>query len=380
MRQFLLESTHVLLLRILPMACFTVSLASLHRAAFPSESSMRETVYHSSFNVVLLLNIFCFGACMRRCAPKSWGLQSRQTASTPYATLEHGQAPADEFYERPRLLMRDVYTFVYGLGFMYYVVAYVLTYTNLAATQVLIVVIYLANIHELDMFGKKFFTPMNMLRLLCTTLVLTGVLLRGCDNGYQHMIDTINAKHFFGLVFCILSPLMVGLAVFDIKRNKRYTVGDVYEICEFGVPFACICAVGDIVLYTIYTSAPVAMWKVDFGNLFLVLTIAPVILFIVIILFMQSLMHEYLIDTLLAISLASTSYAMMLTSPVVQTFDAVCLCLCCAGLVIRMSMFTECAKNREKQFKDKHNGTINISVKPRELDDIADIEDYDPDK
>lgn len=104
-------------------------------------------------------------------------------------------------------------------------------------------------------------------------------------------------------------PYMASLMFASVKANQKYAFRGIYDLCEFGFPFAIILAFATSGLERMYNNMrggfetlPNFDQKIYYVAIFL----SPILLLLIIILIMHAIMHSHGLDIIISLTLASS--------------------------------------------------------------------------
>jgi hypothetical protein len=217
-----------------------------------TDRSLYHTVHLTALSVVSAAVYYSLFEFCRQLSPPDWGLRRRGEGQA-YASVEPERAPlgaepaAEEPpptpRERPRLTMGSIWALVYGLGFVFFVTLY-----SVSGQQT--ICSYFFGLGLASMTSDEILRPIpntphgwrqRALEALAVVFATAGIVLAsmhyafGDDTPYEIMhIDLFSV--LAGAFLPLLCPLLLGL----LKNPTGYCVGDMMELCEFGLPFMFI--------------------------------------------------------------------------------------------------------------------------------------------
>lgn len=217
------------------------------------------TVHLTALSVVAGALYYCLFEFIRQLAPGHWGL-ARRAQGQGYSTVDCERsplAPAPPDAEpracprgRARLTMGSVWGLVYGLGCVFFVTLY-------CASGQQAVCSYFFGLGLACMCSDELLRPLRAgalawrqrvlegvavaLGSLCIVLVSVQAALNDNDQLDMDRIDFFSV--LAGMVLPLLAPLLLG----SLKTPTAYCVGDMLELCEFGLPFMFILGCGFVV-------------------------------------------------------------------------------------------------------------------------------------
>ena len=222
------------------------------------DHSLFHTVHLTALSVVAAALYYALFELLRPLLPADWGL-GRRDRGHAYASVDCERAPLapDPFdegqracRERPRLTMGSVWGLVYGLGCVFFVAFY-------CASGQQAVCSYFFGLGLACMSSDELLRPLRagalawrqrVLEVLAVGFAIVGIVfisVRAALNDHDPL--DVESIDFFsvlaGMVLPILAPLVLG----TLKHPTAYTVGNMLELCEFGLPFMFILGCGFVV-------------------------------------------------------------------------------------------------------------------------------------
>lgn len=218
----------------------------------------------------------------------------------------------------PKLNMESVWILVYGLGFIFFVCCYSFTGLHPSCLVCLVFGLAIVGIDEIlqDTPPKTVFQKAGEIGLIMCALVATMAI--SLDNPGGPLIDLVLNLDVFSFMCGAILPIMACMLLIIVKEQRRYTLGNVYELCEFGLPFACILAVMFLMVsdgqnITLITQNITASNSTDYQELAVryqstlgVIFLTPLILTPAVLIFMASVMQHNCMDPLLAMFFVSS--------------------------------------------------------------------------
>jgi hypothetical protein len=291
-----------------------IVLSILHTYSFPTYlKSLQMDVMYSSLSFMGLILIYVMIELVRCCSPRRWGLKRagfyerrrQQQSSAEYADLNDSQEN-EILHGRPRLHIEDVWTLVYGVGSVYFMLNYVLLCHNAVCVVCMGAGLLFIVTHEVVTSGWVVLTTYNMVYYLAAFVAIVGVLLHSAQNGFMDFVTLITIQpNFFEHLFGIVFPFTLTAFLVMLRGSQKYSLGGIYELCEFGIPFACI--VSTLVfscMYNLQGPDERELWTYMTRNMFLTMALSPVPLFGIILLVMQAVLKRHTVDVLISLAMA----------------------------------------------------------------------------
>lgn len=319
------------LVYILVLTASIYSLACLNLYTFPGEYSMEVVVAYTSLTMVSFYVYYVLYHCVCVFLPISWLWKRRDHGNSDYNDIHIPDHTIT--YGRPRLYMKDVWLFVYGVGFSYYVIGYVMVCKNLLCTQSYTLGLFILVFVEVCRQG---WSPRNMIYCGAAILVLVGTMIKGSGDGYVYISNMFDTKDLATFTYGVVGPLISSCVIVQLDSNKKYTIGGIYELCELGFPFACILSTFPIIVFRNLSGTTL---NYDINHLCLTALISPIPLLIVIVFIVEAMLKSHILDVLLSFSLASSVFELVVDGT--NTMSLVAITLSVAAFVIRMSLLSK---------------------------------------
>jgi hypothetical protein len=288
----------------------------------------------------------------------------------------------EEMYLRPRLFMQDIWTFAYGLGFTYYVINYVSNCKNLIALQAFIYGLFLLVFHEWAVDSMyTFYAPNNLIYGIVACVIMIGTVFLGLEHGYRQIVLPIATQNWFEIVYGILQPIFIMFVLLDVRKQRKYNVGGILEICEFGFPFAFICALSLCVLCQIYNPDYELWAHEDKANVAMALVLSPLLIFFIILLVMEAVIHVHVVDTLISFSFAGTTMLLLEQGPDAQGSVIASFALTSCACIMRFCVYSNFIRGLQEQYNVMPMNNVVMTPKATEKekknDDLQDLEDVE---
>ena len=214
------------------------------------DRSLYHTVHLTALSVASTSFYYLVFELLRQIAPVHWGLARRAKGYT-YASLEQERAPGDDTApepprparECPRLTMENIWGLVYGLGSVFFVALYCVSGQQAVCS-------YFFGLGLASMTSDELLRPLRngpyawrqraletsavLLATLCIVFVSLHTALSDQTQLDVERIDLFSV--LAGMILPMLAPLLLG----TLKSPTGYCVGDMLELCEFGLPFMFI--------------------------------------------------------------------------------------------------------------------------------------------
>jgi hypothetical protein len=225
----------LVVLRILGMSASLLAVFGLHRVTMASDgrvATVFQTVYLQCILIIVSLfyygllkfcsNVMCFG----------------RVKAVQLASLERRQAsPVGLNSLVPRLTIRNVWILVYGLGFVLFIAGYCfiglhpiclafagLGMAVLGADELICPVVTLHRLHYSSRFVALF-------------LALVALVFVSADLLDSVVVKYVTTLDIYSIMFGLVLPFGSQFILIIVRDDRRYSLGTVVEVCEFGFPF-----------------------------------------------------------------------------------------------------------------------------------------------
>lgn len=222
------------------------------------DRSVYHTVHLTALCVVAAALYYGVFELLRPLLPGHWGC-GRRDRGHAYATVDSERAPLapDPFdeppranRERPRLTMGSIWGLVYGLGCVFFVTFYCASCQQAVCS-------YFFGLGLACMTSDELLRPLlpgahawrqRLLEGLAAALAIACVVfvsVRAALND-DEPID-VEGIDLFSVIAGLVLPLCAPLLLGTLKNPTDYSVGNMIELCEFGLPFMFILGCGFVV-------------------------------------------------------------------------------------------------------------------------------------
>lgn len=216
-----------------------------------ADRSLYHTVHLTALCVVSASVYYCVFELLRQLSPPDWGLQRRAEGQT-YASLEperapltRDPAPAGDAANRecPRLTMGSIWALVYGLGCVFFVTLYCASAQQAVCSYFFGLGLACMTLDEImrPLASVPYAWRQRALEVLAVVSATLGIALvsvfyaLGDETPYEiERVDMFSV--LTGMILPLLAPLLLG----TLKHPTGYHVGNMLELCEFGMPFMFI--------------------------------------------------------------------------------------------------------------------------------------------
>ena len=232
-------------LRLLLMSGGVVGCFLLHR--YTLASAKRVTVFESVYaNCIVTLVLLCYycvfkfvrGACWReRVRPRNQVmLIPRSPDGSFYNDMQ--SRPTEVVWGVPRLTLENVWILVYGVGFVLFIGGYCMLGLHPLCLSCFGLAVGVLSVDELvspRVAHSKLYTSARVGSLLAA-LVSLGLVTAQLLN--QMLVEFVETLDLYALTFGLCLPFLGQFLLVAVRESRHYTLGSVFEVCEFGLPFA----------------------------------------------------------------------------------------------------------------------------------------------
>lgn len=297
----------------------------------------------------------------------------RREPNSEYNNLQMGET--EILKGRPRLHISDVWIFVYGIGLSFYTMNYVLTNIDVLSTQVLAYALFLVVIYEIGISPKPICHSDNAMYMITCFIPVTAMLIKGADIGFPQITNPFKHADSKAVVYGWLLPMICASVFVNIKREQRYSFGDLYDLCELGFPFTFILACMTAVLNQWYTNSDLAKSMFIEPHVPVTILLSPLALLLIYVLVIEAVIKNHVLDPLLCLGFATSFLDLLQDSG--NQIALVSFILSACAIVIRLSalMSIYMEENKHKNIAQRVSSRPSS---PQAVHVIEDIEDYVP--
>ena len=370
MKRHLVVSLRVTLMTIGLLGVFGLYKATL---AGVETASVFDTVYANCIVILVSLVYYCIlKLLLHSCRPRrSVGgrrvarvllahNQQHNTAasSSGYLDIHQISSTTDIVLGVPRLTIQNVWTLVYGVGFILFVTSYCILGQHPFCLACIGLGMSILAIDEIICPRR----PLNKLyasaRYAALLAVLVSLLLVTVDLINTVLVTFVATLDLYSLVFGLCLPLTSQFLMVTVRDNRRYSLGSVFEVCEFGLPFTAFLGVFHLSVaygqsyqianhdrqqgYTTNQSATTSLHGGEItsilvradGPFLLFYSLAPLLVAPSLVAFISCILDGSAIDPLLSISLAlCVQYVILCDTSPLGIYGTVC---CAVAISIRV--------------------------------------------
>jgi len=224
-------------LRLMFMTGSLVTLLFIYRHLFKVEGtvSVFEAANVFSMTVISTLGYYCVGKfCHAAMHPPTFQPRTRQV-NAEYLGMESGTTQI--ITGVPKLTMANVWLLVYGLGFILFTTGYCIIGLEQISCAFLGVSMCVLGLDELLPPRQVLSAGYRCIRYAVLLTVVVCLMLL-CVDLTEDITKTIfNRPDLYQLLFGVFMPFVSQFLMIMVKDYRKYTLGSLLEICEFGFPF-----------------------------------------------------------------------------------------------------------------------------------------------
>lgn len=231
-------------MRIVLLAKLLLGLTFVYRLLLATSRppTVFDTVYAQCIVIIVSLVYYCVGKfCVGACYPPK--PRPRRVSLVPrdadgnYVDMQLTTA-TEVIRGAPRLNMQNVWVFVYGVGFVLFIWGYCVL-----GLHPLCLACFGCGMGTLAL--DELVCPRNTLTRLYTSVRTAALLtcnvslLLVCSDLFQvELVEFVTTLDLYTLVFGVVLPVISHFLVIAVRDSRRFSIGSVVELCEFGLPFA----------------------------------------------------------------------------------------------------------------------------------------------
>jgi len=291
----------------------------------------------------------------------------------------------------PKLTIENVWILVYGLGAVIFVMAYTLLGIEPVSLTCMGVAMGVLCIDELAHPRREMVAMHVAVRIGATLSGLISLCLVFVDSFGDLVHRFLSSDNWPAAIGGVALPFLSQFIMLCVRDYRKYTVGGVIEMCEFGLPFAVILSccllwtaeserrhAGQDATYDLLFNEtfqwyqnltrdrahdPVASWAVY-------LCIVPLLLMPSLVLYVACVLDGCAVDPLLAVSMAvSVQYAISAGPSALNIYSIMCSS---AGLILRVG--SEFRPNGSDAFNAASKESIQIPNQALRRAEVQDLQ------
>jgi hypothetical protein len=234
--------------RLACMAAALLGIQALHRFTLGSGGAsvtVFETVHAHCIVTLVTLVYYCVGKLLvGGCCPTKQGRRIMLVPRAPdgsYSDMQH--TPTEVVWGVPRLTLQNVWILVYGVGFILFVGGYSLLGLQRACLACFGLAVSVLGMDELVCPQRaltKLYVSARCASLLAAVL---GLALVSADLFSSLFADFVQTLDLYALAFGLCMPFITQFLMAAVRDSRHYSLGSIFEVCEFGLPFAVFLAV-----------------------------------------------------------------------------------------------------------------------------------------
>lgn len=354
----------VVFLRIVLMTGGLLGVFGLYQATLAGENTATvfETVYANCIIILVSLVYYCvYKLLLASCYPRSRQprrvmLIPRDQDSSRYLDLHQIASTTDVILGVPRLTIQNVWTLVYGVGAILFVSGYCVLGLHPFCLACVGLGMSILAIDELICPRHTLNKLYASARYAALITVIVSLLLVTFDLINTLLVSFVASLDLYSLVFGLGLPLVSQFLMIAVRDNRRYSLGSVLEVCEFGLPFTAFLGVFHLsVAYgqryqiahhhedtgsswnqslAVHSEQPIAALVRSDGPFLLFYGLAPFLVIPSLLGYVSCVLDGSAIDPLLSVSLTlCVQYLILCTTSTLGIYGTVC---CAIAIVIRV--------------------------------------------
>jgi len=226
------------------------ALYKLTLAPVSGDATVFETVYANCIVSLVTLVYYCMGKFLySACFPASARARRRgckvmlvpRAPDGSYSDMQ--QTPTEVVWGVPRLTLQNVWILVYGVGFILFVSGYCILGLNplcLACFGLAVSVLCVDELVCPPTTQSKLYTSARCAALIAAVVSLVLVTTDLFSDMFGTFVQTID---LYALTFGLCLPFIVQFLMVTVRESRHYSLGSVFEVCEFGLPFTVFLSV-----------------------------------------------------------------------------------------------------------------------------------------
>ena len=239
----------VVALRIACMCGLLLGNAFLYRLLLSTGKppTVFDTVYAHCVVTLVALVYYCVGKfCMTACYPPKH--RPRRVSLVPrdadgnYVDMQLTTA-TEVVRGTPRLNLQNVWVFVYGVGFILFVAGYSVLGLNPLCLSSFGFGMGALALDELVCPRHAMSQVYSSVRVGAMLTATVAVCLVSLDIFRVEMLEFAAKLDIYSFVFSVCLPNVAPFLMIAVRDSRRFSVGSVLEVCEFGLPFTAFLGV-----------------------------------------------------------------------------------------------------------------------------------------
>jgi hypothetical protein len=219
---------------------------ALHRLTLGQAPAVTvfETVHAHCIVTLVTLAYYCVAKLCTCPAARRPGRRVMLVPRAPdgsYTDMQH--APTEVVWGVPRLTLQNVWILVYGVGLILFVGGYSLLGLQRACLACFGLAVSVLSLDELVCpprpLGKLYVSA----RCAALLTAVVGLALVSSDLFSALFAVFVETLDLYALAFGLCLPFVTQFLMAAVRDSRHYSLGSVFEVCEFGLPFAAFLAV-----------------------------------------------------------------------------------------------------------------------------------------
>lgn len=336
-------------------ALFEATLAGQNRP------SVFETVYANCIIILVsLLYYFVIKFFYHVCYPPKQRhrrvMLVQRDNSNSYLDLQEASSTTELVLGIPRLTIKNVWTLVYGVGFILFVSGYCMLGLHPFCLACVGLAMSILAIDELVCPRRTLNKLYTSARYAALLTVIVSLLLVTFDLINTVLVTFVADLDLYSLVFGLCLPFASQFLMIAVRDSRRYSLGSVVEVCEFGLPFTAFLGIFHLSVaygqryqiisderpipgqvnqtFALHGAEIVAVLVRTDGPFLLFYALAPLLVIPSLMGYISCVLDGSTIDPLLSISLTlCTQYLIICATSTVGIYGTVC---CVVAIAIRV--------------------------------------------
>ena len=230
-------------LRLMYMTSSLVTLLFIYRHLFKVDETVSVFESANVFSMIVMSTLvyYCLGNfCYAALHPPTFARRTRQV-NEMYLGMETGTTQI--ITGVPKLTMANVWLLVYGLGFVLFTTGYCIMGIEQISCTFLGVSMCVLGLDELLPPRHSLSMGYRCVRYVSLLTAVACLMLLCVDLTNDINRTIFDRPDIYKLVFGVLMPFVSQFLMIMVKDYRKYTLGTLLEVCEFGFPFTAMLSV-----------------------------------------------------------------------------------------------------------------------------------------
>jgi hypothetical protein len=205
-----------------------------------------QTVYTHCILVLVTLVYYClFKLFFLPCKGKRLSTKQQQLlAARAVSAVTHNYHPqqvsnmTDMIIKVPRLTIQNVWILVYGLGLVFFITGYCFLGLHPVCLTCAGFGVGVISVDELVCPRVNISTAYMTMRFASLFTTLLSLALISAELFEMEIIQYLTTLDLYSIFFGVTLPFGGQFIMIAVRDNRRHTLATVFEVCEFGFPFA----------------------------------------------------------------------------------------------------------------------------------------------